>query len=78
MRVQLANDEVIAGRVVLAALIAGDDTRRDTGAAHQRHERRRIVFTKTAPGFKQELVHRIVAEQWRFQGCKRIFPRGSV
>ena len=61
VRVGLADDHVVAARIDLAALVAGDHARRNPGGAQQHDERAGVVLAEAAPRVEQEAVDR----RWR-------------
>ena len=64
---RLAHDQVAADRIPVAALVAGDDARRDPGRAHQRRECRGVVPAESLARVEQEIVDRIAREARRRQ-----------
>jgi hypothetical protein len=55
--VGLLHDQVAAHGVELAAVIAGDDARRNARRARHHREGRGEVLAETATGIEQEIVH---------------------
>ena len=67
VRIGIAHQQIAAGRIPPAALIAGDDARRDSGRAHQDDERRCVVLAETLLRREQKIVDRVAAEQRRIE-----------
>src|SRR3546814_9597034 len=63
VRIRLTDDVVAADRISLAALVAGDDERRNAGRAHQECESTAVVFAETEPRVEQEFVNAVAAER---------------
>ena len=73
VRIRLPHDQIAADRVVLAALIAGDDARGNARGAHHHRERRREVLAEAAPRVEQEVVDRIRVEPRRLERVEELF-----
>ena len=67
VRVRLADEQIAADRVVLAALIAGDDARRNAGGARQHRERRGEVLAEAAARVEQEVVDGVELQPRRLE-----------
>ena len=77
VRVRLAHDQVAAERVPVAALVAGDDARRDPGRAHQGRECRGEVPAEALARVEEEIVDRIAREARAASACSRTPARGT-
>ena len=73
MGVSLADQDVVAHRIDLSALITGDHAGGYARRAHQHGKRRGVVFAESAPGVEQEFIDGVFAEQRRRQGVDKVF-----
>ena len=67
VRLRLADQQIAAHRVVLAALVAGDHARRDAGGARQHRERGREVLAESAARVEQEIVDGVQLQPRRLE-----------
>src|SRR3546814_3099364 len=78
VRIRLTDDVVAADRISLAALVAGDDARRNAGRAHQECESTAVVFAETASRVEQEFVNAVAAERRWPQGIDEVLGADHV
>ena len=70
MRIGLADQQIVPELVPPAALIAGNDARRNPCSAHQNHKRRTEVLAESGAGLEKEVIDRIAPKQWAATGCR--------
>ena len=66
--VGLAHDQVVADPIVLAALVAGDDAGRDSGATHDQRKGAGVMLAESAPCAEQEFIDGVASQRRRAQG----------